>query len=57
MLELRETLGIPKTLGAMGVTAEKLDDLTAMALEDPTMGGNPVPMTAESTRTLLEACL
>ena len=57
VLELRETLGIPKTLGAMGVTAEKLDDLTAMALEDPTMASNPIPMTAESTRALLEACL
>ena len=57
VLELRETLGIPKTLGAMGVTAERLDDLTAMALEDPTMASNPVPMTAESTRKLLEACL
>ena len=49
-------LGIPKTLGAMGVTADRLDDLTAMALDDPTAGGNPVPMTAENTRKLLEAC-
>ena len=57
VFDLRETLGIPKTLGAMGVTAEKLDDLTAMALEDPTMASNPVPMTAESTWKLLEACL
>ena len=57
VLALRETLGIPKTLGAMGVSADRLDDLTAMALDDPTAGGNPVPMTAENTRTLLEACL
>ena len=57
VLELRETLGIPKTLGAMGVTADRLDDLTAMALGDPTAGGNPVPMTKENTRKLLEACL
>ena len=56
VLELRETLGIPKTLSAMGVTADRLDDLTAMALADPTAGGNPVPMTEENTRKLLEAC-
>ena len=57
VLALREALGIPKTLGAMGVGAESLDTLTAMALDDPTMAGNPVPMTAAATRTLLEACL
>ena len=45
-----------RTLSAMGVTADRLDDLTAMALDDPTAGGNPVPMTAENTRKLLEAC-
>ena len=56
VLELRETLGIPKTLGAMGVSADRLDDLAAMALEDPTAGGNPVPMTKDNTRALLEAC-
>ncbi len=56
VLELRETLGIPQTLGAMGVSADRLDDLAAMALKDPTAGGNPVPMTAENTRKLLEAC-
>ncbi len=56
VLALRETLGIPETLGAMGVTADRLDDLARMALADPTAGGNPVPMTAENTRKLLEAC-
>ena len=57
VLVLRETLDIPQTLAAMGVTADRLDELTAMALEDPSVGGNPVPMTRENTRALLEACL
>ena len=57
VLELRETLDIPQSLTAMGVTADRLDELTAMALEDPSVGGNPVPMTRENTRALLEACL
>jgi alcohol dehydrogenase class IV len=57
VMDLRETLGIPETLGAMGVEATRLDELTEMALEDPSCGGNPVPMTRENTRALFEACL
>jgi hypothetical protein len=34
-----------------------LDELTVMALEDPSVGGNPVPMTAENTRALFEAAM
>jgi alcohol dehydrogenase class IV len=57
IMDLRETLGIPETLGAMGVEAARLDELTEMALEDPSCGGNPVTMTRENTRALFEACL
>jgi alcohol dehydrogenase len=31
--------------------------MTAMALEDPSAGGNPVKMTSENTRALFEACI
>ncbi|PTE23279.1 alcohol dehydrogenase [Cereibacter changlensis JA139] len=57
VMELRATLGIPETLTAMGVEAARLDELTEMALEDPSCGGNPVEMTRENTRALFEACL
>lgn len=50
-------LGIPATLTALGVTAPDLDALTAAALDDPSVGGNPVKMTAENTRKLFEECL
>lgn len=50
-------LGIPATLTELGVTAPDLDTLTAAALEDPSVGGNPVKMTAENTRKLFEECL
>jgi alcohol dehydrogenase class IV len=56
-VELNEMLGMPKGLAAMGVTADRLDALTAMALEDPSVGGNPVAMTRENTRALFDACL
>ena len=57
VMELRETLDIPPTLGAMGVDGDRLDELAAMALEDPSAGSNPVPMTEANTRALLAACL
>ena len=57
VITLRQTLTIPLTLTALGVTDPDLDMLTAMALEDPSCGGNPIEMTAENTRALFESCL
>lgn len=57
ILELRATLNIPANLSAMGVEYARLDELTEMALEDPSCGGNPVPMTRENTRALFDACM
>ncbi|MEM7507486.1 MAG: iron-containing alcohol dehydrogenase [Pseudomonadota bacterium] len=54
---LNETLGIPKTLTALGVQNPDLEVLVASALTDPSTGGNPVEMTAENTRALFETCL
>ncbi|SCY66359.1 iron-containing alcohol dehydrogenase [Paracoccus tibetensis] len=57
VMELRAELAIPANLSEMGVEPARLDELTEMALEDPSCGGNPVPMTRENTRALFEACL
>ncbi|MEZ5778719.1 MAG: iron-containing alcohol dehydrogenase [Paracoccaceae bacterium] len=57
IMELRASLAIPANLTAMGVEANRLDEFTAMALEDPSCGGNPVKMTRENTRALYEACM
>lgn len=57
VLELRAKLGIPANLSAMGVEYARLDELTEMALEDPSCGGNPVKMTLENTRALYDACM
>ncbi len=57
IMELRAELAIPPSLSAMGVEAARLDELTEMALEDPSCGGNPVPMTRENTRALFDACM
>lgn len=57
IMELRASLSIPASLSEMGVEASRLDELTEMALMDPSCGGNPVEMTRENTRALFEACL
>ena len=54
---LNASLGIPANLTELGVTDPDLDALTASALADPSVGGNPVAMMAENTRALIEACL
>ena len=57
VMELRAELGIPENLTALGVTPDRLDELTEMALEDPSCGGNPIEMMAANTRALFKACL
>ncbi len=54
---LNASLGIPKTLTELGVKDPDIDALTRSALADPSVGGNPVEMTYDNTRALLEACL
>ena len=57
VMDLRETLSIPANLTEMGVDPARLDELTDMALEDPSCGGNPVEMTKENTRRLFDDCM
>ena len=54
---MNSTLGIPENLTALGVHDPDIDALVASALADPSVGGNPVAMTTENTRALLESCL
>ncbi|TCL74949.1 iron-containing alcohol dehydrogenase [Rhizobium sp. BK251] len=56
VLKLRAELGVPDNLTAMGITPDRIDELSAMAIEDPSAGGNPVPMTLENTKALFRDC-
>ena len=56
VLELRKELGVPDNLTAMGIKQDRIDELTAEAIKDPSCGGNPVEMTLENTKALFEAC-
>ncbi|MCY0092569.1 iron-containing alcohol dehydrogenase [Hoeflea ulvae] len=57
VLKLRADLGVPDKLAELGVGRDRIDEMTAMALEDPSAGGNPVTLTTENTRALFEACI
>lgn len=56
VLELRAELGIPENLTAFGVPKDNLDQLAQEAVDDPSTGTNPVKLTFENTRALLESC-
>jgi len=57
VLELRAAIGIPHTLRDLGVGDERIDTIVAMAPEDPTAGGNPLPLDKRAARTILRRAL
>ena len=57
VLELRRELKIPHTCRELGVEESRLDELSRMAANDPTAGGNPVPLDAAKLKGLFQAAL
>ncbi len=49
---LNAELGIPKKLADIGVGTDKIDAMAAMAIEDPSAGGNPVELTLDAAKQL-----
>jgi alcohol dehydrogenase class IV len=52
LMELSTSLGVPQGLSALGVEPERIDTLAAMAIEDPSAGGNPVTLTLDAAKRL-----
>ena len=52
VLKLREDLSIPDKLGALGVGTDRIDEMSVMAVADPSTGGNPVELTVEAAKKL-----
>ena len=52
VLQLREELGVPDKLSALGVGTDRIDEMAAMAIVDPTAGGNPVELTLDAAKQL-----
>lgn len=55
--EFNDQLGIPRRLSDVGVTEERIDELAAMAITDPSCGGNPVELTVDNLKELFRACI
>ncbi|MWD26444.1 iron-containing alcohol dehydrogenase [Aquicoccus sp. SCR17] len=55
--EFNDSLGIPRRLSDLGVTEDRIPDLAAMAVEDPSCGGNPVKLTVENLTTLFRTAI
>lgn len=55
ILELRKEIGIAPTLVELNVPADRLDEIAAMAIVDPTAGGNPVELTLEGAKAIFMA--
>jgi alcohol dehydrogenase class IV len=52
VLALREHIGIPADLAALGVDEAQIPRLAEMAVADPSAGGNPIPLTVENLTVL-----
>ena len=53
---LIEGLGIPSSLSGLGITDPDIDELTRLALTDPSCGGNPVALTEANLKPLIASC-
>ena len=54
IMAMRKSLGVPDQLSELGVDKSRIDDLVAMAVEDPSASGNPVELTLAAATDLYE---
>jgi alcohol dehydrogenase class IV len=57
VLALRQEIGIPHTLGDIGIDTARLDVVAAMAIKDPTAGSNPIAFTKRQYKALALKCV
>jgi alcohol dehydrogenase len=57
VLKLREEIGVPHTLAGLKVDGSRRDEIAAMAILDPTAGGNPVKLTKEGALKIFDAAM
>jgi alcohol dehydrogenase class IV len=57
VLALRAEIGVPHTLIGLKVDDTRIDRIIAMAVEDPTVGGNPRPFDKRAARTVFKRAL
>ena len=57
ILALRKEIGIPHALKDIGIDTKRLDDVAAMAIKDPSAGGNPIQFTEKQYKALARKCV
>jgi alcohol dehydrogenase class IV len=57
VLELRRQIGIPDTLAELGVTTAHAKPFAPQAFNDPSTGGNPLPMNEQGFEALYLRCI
>jgi alcohol dehydrogenase class IV len=57
IFEFRTQLGIPNTLAALGVTADRAEIIGREAELDPSAGGNPIPVKAADLERIFRAAI
>ena len=57
IMELRRTIGIPNTLTELGLKDEHATAFAPQAYQDPSTGGNPLPMSVEKFAGLYRNCI
>lgn len=55
--QLNDSLGVPRGLVTLGVTADAIPDLVHDALDDPSCGGNPIALDRDNLDALFRASL
>ena len=55
--EFNKKLGVPSSLGELGVKKEDIKNLVEKAITDPSCLGNPVPLTKENITELFHSAL
>jgi alcohol dehydrogenase class IV len=57
LLDLRQNLGIPENMGALGVPDDEADRVALAAANDPTASGNPVAVDEAALKALFLDCV
>lgn len=55
--DFNDSFEIPRKLSDLGVSADKMDDLVAGAIKDPSCGGNPIELTEANLKQLFQATI
>jgi alcohol dehydrogenase len=57
IVKLRRAIGIPHGLGEIGIDSKRVAEVAAMAVKDPTHGGNPIAFSEKQYQSLLRRCI